>query len=92
MAQAVCLEKMFNVKVEKGYIYYDKSKQRREVHLHKGLRKKLKETVQSSRKLLINKEVPDPANDNRCINCSLNQVCLPKLQEKADRFCKELLK
>ncbi|MFW6029037.1 MAG: CRISPR-associated protein Cas4 [Halanaerobiales bacterium] len=91
-AQAFCLEEMFNVVIEKGYIYYDKSRQRREVQINKRLRTELGRTVQSCRDLLLNRKVPAPANDNRCTNCSLKEFCLPDLKEKADKICRELLK
>ncbi|MFW6028976.1 MAG: CRISPR-associated protein Cas4 [Halanaerobiales bacterium] len=86
MAQAFCLEEMFNINIKKGYIYYDKSRQRMEVKFNKELRKKLCETVNATRDLLINKEVPIPVNDGRCKNCSLNEICIPDLKIKAYKY------
>ena len=91
MAQCFCLEEMFNVDIEKGYIYYDKSRQRREVYFTEKLRNKLIETVKSVRRLLIKRLVPPPVSDSRCTNCSINSFCLPNIESKVDKLNKELL-
>jgi CRISPR-associated exonuclease Cas4 len=89
-AQAICLEEMFSKEITSGYIYYDKSRKRREVVLDEKLRKKLTDTISSVRELLISKNTPQPVNDQRCNNCSLKDYCLPDLAGRIENYLKEL--
>jgi len=89
-AQAICLEEMFSKEITSGYIYYDKSRKRREVVLDEKLRKKLTDTISSVRELLISKNTPQPVNDQRCNNCSLKDYCLPDLASRIENYLKEL--
>ncbi len=94
MAQGYCLEEMFDLTIEKGAVYYNKSRRRREVLFTKELRHRLEKTVKNVRKLMINKKVPAPVNDLRCNNCSLKEICLPNLNERVkkvnEKFFKEI--
>lgn len=86
MAQGVCLEEMFNLKINKGAVYYHRSRRRREVIFDTNLRNKLYKTVDSVRNLLVKQRVPEPVNDNRCTNCSLITVCLPDVKEQIKKI------
>lgn len=89
-AQAICLEEMFVTKINSGYIYYDKSRKRREVAVDEKLRNELTDTIFSVRKLLIKKKTPKPVNDQRCNNCSLKDYCLPDLSSRIENYLEEL--
>ena len=89
-AQAICLEEMFSTGISSGYIYYDKSRKRREVILDEKLRKTLVDTISSVRELLIKKNTPKAVNDQRCNNCSLKDYCLPDLSNRVENYLKEL--
>ena len=89
-AQAICLEEMFSKEITFGYIYYDKSRKRREVVLDEKLRKKLDNTISFVRDLLIKRNTPKPVNDQRCNNCSLKDYCLPDLASRIENYLKEL--
>jgi len=94
-AQAFCLEEMFAVTVEKGYIYHAASKRRREVLFDEQLREETKQTIAAVRELLANGEVPPAILKPRCDGCSLREVCLPELtrahNEVSLRYERELL-
>lgn len=91
MAQGYCLEEMFDLTIEKGAVYYNKSRRRRVVLFTKELRNLLNKTVKNVRKLLINKEIPDPVNDQRCRNCSLKESCLPNVSKQIKKINKQYL-
>jgi CRISPR-associated exonuclease Cas4 len=77
-AQAMCLEEMFGKPISKGAIYHHTSRRRREVAITPELRQQVEETVAAIRAMLASGKLPPPANDARCKECSLNDICQPQ--------------
>ncbi|KAF0219722.1 MAG: putative RecB family [Geobacteraceae bacterium] len=77
LAQAVCLEEMFNVKVEKGALYWHGSRERKEIAFTEAMRLHLGEVVGAVHEMIASNHVPPPVNDKRCKDCSLKESCLP---------------
>lgn len=77
MAQAVCLEEMFGQKVLGGAIYHHSTHRRREVVFTPDLRAEMEEVLAQIRQMRRTGEMPPPANDKRCPNCSLVDACAP---------------
>ena len=78
-AQAICLEEMTGKLVTHGAIYHHTSRRRREVAITDTLRRQVEETVASVRALLASGQLPPPANDARCKECSLQDICQPQV-------------
>lgn len=76
-AQAICLEEMLGRPVISGAVYSSSTHQRRDVEFTDDLRRKTLETIESVRRMLAAGEVPEPADDARCPNCSLVHACMP---------------
>lgn len=76
-AQAMCLEEMLGVAVPRGAIYYAGPRRRHEVEFTAELRARTVETIEGVRRLLRTARLPEPANDERCPNCSLSDPCMP---------------
>mgnify|MGYP001559035081 FL=1 len=82
-AQAICLEEMLGVKVEKGAIFWHASRERKEVVFTEAMRGMAEETAVAVRKMVDERTVPPPVNDKRCKDCSLKESCLPAaIQDK----------
>jgi CRISPR-associated exonuclease Cas4 len=77
-AQALCLEEMFGKPVTQGAIYHHTSRRRREVAITPELRRQVEDTVAAIRAMLASGKLPPPANDARCKECSLNDICQPQ--------------
>jgi CRISPR-associated exonuclease Cas4 len=77
-AQAMCLEDMLDRPVPKGAIYHASSRRRREVVVTQELRLLVVETANAIRAMLASGNLPPPANDGRCIECSLKDICQPE--------------
>lgn len=77
-AQALCLEEMTGHPVPKGAIFHHGSRRRREVTIDAALRRELEQTVTAVRAMLTSGILPPPANDARCRECSLNDICQPE--------------
>nr|MBS0019250.1 CRISPR-associated protein Cas4 [Gammaproteobacteria bacterium] len=77
-AQAMCLEEMLGRPVPRGAIYHASSRRRREVDITEELRRRVAETVTEIRTMLACGVLPPPANDGRCRECSLKEICQPE--------------
>lgn len=77
-AQAICLEEMTGKVITHGAIYHHGSRRRREVAITPALRSQVVATVNAIRAMLGSGKLPPPANDARCRECSLKEVCQPQ--------------
>lgn len=77
-AQAICLEEMTGKVITHGAIYHHGSRRRREVTITASLRAQVIETVNAIRTMIDSGKLPPPANDARCRECSLNDICQPQ--------------
>ena len=85
-AQAVCIEEMTGKTVAKGAIYHVTSRRRREVAITAELRRGVEEATRAIRAMLACGEMPEPVNDKRCRECSLQEVCQPAAVAARERF------
>ena len=76
-AQAMCLEEMLGVKVEKGALYWHGSRERKEVVFTDELRRRVEDVAAEVHAMIAEKRLPPPANDGRCEDCSLKDSCMP---------------
>lgn len=83
--QAICLEEMFNTEIEKGYIYYGKLRKRVEIIFTIDLREKVKSIVKEMRYYFESGITPKASYKECCKNCSLYDICLPKLKNKYNK-------
>lgn len=84
-AQAICLEEMFTVAVEKGALFWHGSRERREVAFTFAMREQVERVAEGVRALLTRSTVPPPVHDKRCEGCSLKESCLPAVVAEKDR-------
>lgn len=84
-AQAMCLEEMLGLAVPEGDIFYHASRERRPVSFDAELRAAVIATITKVRALMRAGRLPPAPNDQRCPNCSLIDVCLPHISDRAHR-------
>ncbi len=93
-AQALCLEEMLDVHIDKGVLFYAAVKKRVEVIFHQALRDKTVEAVDRLHRLLESGTTP-PAqyNSRKCDRCSLQSLCQPQLSQRPSvvRYLKNIL-
>lgn len=77
-AQAMCLEDILDRPVPTGAIYHASSRRRREVAMTPELRQRVEATANAIRAMLASGILPAPANDQRCRECSLKDICQPE--------------
>ena len=92
-AQALCLEEMFGVSVERGAVFHAASKRRREVEFTSALRKLTEDAVGELHRLVASGRVPAAVFKPACEECSLFEICLPKGTSegsRAERLARQL--
>lgn len=80
-AQALCLESMWGVPVEYGYLFSHRQRRRQLVNIDDRLRRQTLVTVAALRATVNQGVLPAPVRDSRCPPCSLIDTCLPFIDE-----------
>jgi CRISPR-associated exonuclease Cas4 len=80
-ALAMCFEEMHGVRLEHGFIFYNKTRQRLEVAFDQALRSKVEAAVTTMLELgNTDKFPPVTTNRNKCRGCSVKEICQPDLK------------
>ena len=85
-AQALCLEEMTGQQVLKGAIFHHSSRRRREVSFSSSLCLQVERIVDEVRQMLMSNKLPPAVNDARCLQCSLQDSCMPALVGEKTRM------
>jgi len=91
-AQALCLEEMLKIKVERGALFYGRTRRRLDVVFDNVLRNETKEIIRQVRIFIEKGKTPAPVYTSKCKTCSFYEECLPKLISRkvsVKRFLKE---
>ena len=93
VAQAICLEEMLVCEIKEGFLYYNEIKRREKIIITPELRETLRLKIDRMQELYARKHTPKVKTGNWCRNCSLQNVCLPKLMntESAKRYIEKRL-
>lgn len=93
-AQAICLEEMLLIDINKGFLFYDEIKRRVEIEFTTNLKQKVRDQTQKMQEYYIRKHTPKVKTGTFCKNCSLKDVCLPDLmaKESASKYIERKLK
>ncbi len=82
-AQALCLEEMMKVQVPRGALFYGKTRRRQIVNVDTDIRVRVRDLADQMHRVYEGGITPPPPKDqSRCRNCSLKDLCLPKLASK----------
>jgi len=76
--QALCLTEMLGKPVSYGAIFHAASKRRREIAITPELADRVAKTVDEIRLMLGRNKLPPPVCDERCPQCSLQDICQPR--------------
>lgn len=83
-AQAACLEEMFHTRVSEGFLYYGESRRRSRVEFTEELRSATMKTAEKMHDMFKRGHTPNVKPSKRCKACSLENLCIPKLQKNMD--------
>ncbi len=78
-AQVLCLEEMTGQTIEKGEIFYWRSRRRITIPFDDRLRQTTEQTIYQAHRLLAGSVIPDPIQERaKCTHCSIQPICLPQ--------------
>jgi CRISPR-associated exonuclease Cas4 len=78
-AQALCISERSGAVTPKGFIFYFGSRHREEVEICPELRERTVQSIRRAHALVAAGKLPPPLeNYNKCRDCSLEPVCLPR--------------
>lgn len=83
-AQAICLEEMFLTEVPKGFLYYGEDRRRTEIAFDEELRRHVMELAFQMHEIYKRGTTPKVKTGKKCRSCSLNELCIPKLNKQMD--------
>lgn len=81
-AQAMCLEEMFNLHIERGDFYYNEIRRRVPLRLSSELRERVCSLSEEMHDFFAMGITPAAETSRKCSLCSLQNVCMPKLTKK----------
>lgn len=84
VAQAMCLEEMLACEVPVGYFFYDQVKRREEVHITEQLKEEVRKAFKQMHHYFARQHTPKVKMDKHCKSCSLENLCMPILNEQKD--------
>ena len=93
-AQKVCVDKIFNCKVD-GFIYYKNTNERIKLDLNENYSfydSKLREALAEMRSLIKSGHIPEIKDLKNCGGCSFKNLCMPKTYNKKYNVFKEIKK
>jgi CRISPR-associated exonuclease Cas4 len=91
-AQVLCLEEMLNAQITHGAFFYGKIRRRSQVEIDKQLRAQTEDIIAAVHEIASKKAVPAAKYSEKCRNCSLEEICMPKAmnEKKLKQYMKEL--
>ncbi|EKN66247.1 CRISPR-associated protein Cas4 [Schinkia azotoformans] len=81
-AQAMCLEEMLLCEINRGYLFYNETKHRVEVPLTNEIKNKVRSIFKEMHEYYKRNYTPKVKTGSFCNNCSLQDICLPKIMNK----------
>lgn len=91
-AQAMCLEEMYDCRIDSGAIFYISSHRKTEVLFTQDFREKVKKICDELHQMLESEKVPCQDFTPKCRRCSLFEVCRPGVNYSVNQFIVQHLK
>lgn len=83
VAQAMCLEEMYSVRIDSGAFFYGEVRHRMEVEITPHLREIVRTCASNMHDMYNRKVTPKAAKGKHCDKCSIQNICLPQLEKCA---------
>ena len=79
--QPMCLEEMFLTQIPEGALYYGETRRREVVEFTEEIRNQVKSIFEEMHGYYERKYTPKVKTTKACSDCSLKDICLPKLMK-----------
>lgn len=84
--QALCLEEMFDTRIEQAAVYSAADRRRHLVAVDAPLRAQVAQLTSDIRHMLATSRLPVPVADGRCRRCSMAASCMPRILADDRRY------
>ncbi len=91
-AQALCLEEMLDLKIERGALFYGRTRRRLEVLFDAALREETENAAKGVRMLIEAESTPQADYSPKCDQCSLLNLCLPKKETMVGKYLEKAVR
>jgi CRISPR-associated exonuclease Cas4 len=81
-AQVMCLEEMFGMRIDEADFYYNEIRRRQSIPITAGLRNLVRSLADEMHTVFRKSITPEAESGKNCSQCSLIDVCVPKLTKK----------
>lgn len=81
-AQAICLEEMYKIKIESGSLYYGETRHHEQIGFDDNIRGHVKKLSEKMHHLFAEGITPSANYTKRCKQCSMMELCMPKLAKR----------
>lgn len=90
VAQAICLEEVYGIRIHQGAIYYGMTRRRLDVDITDNLRDMVKVYAESMHEMFRLGKTPSVQKKPYCRSCSLKDICMPDsaYRESATNYLK----
>ncbi|WP_308763832.1 CRISPR-associated protein Cas4 [uncultured Bacteroides sp.] len=76
-AQVICLEEMYQIRLDYGALYYHEVRRRDIIHIDDGLRELTQKCANQMHVIFSSRQIPRAIYQPHCKRCSLYDICLP---------------
>lgn len=93
-AQAIALEEMLKIRIERGFLYYGQTKHRERIVFNDVLRARVEDLATKMHKMFSEGKTPRAQKGKHCSLCSLVEYCQPNLtirHRSVDNYLKRML-
>lgn len=90
-AEAMALEEMHGAIIPEAALFFISSHRRETVILDEDLRKETERIARELHDLRAQLYVPPAEYTRKCVKCSLNEYCMPKVKNSAKKYCERLV-
>lgn len=81
-AQIMCLEEMYNIQIDYGWLYYGEIRHRKTIEITSNLRAITKQYSEEMHKMFQQEKTPKAILKKHCKRCSLSDLCMPEMIER----------
>ena len=93
VAQAMCLEEMFNTTIFQGALFYGETRHREPIEISSSLKEEVKQIFEEMHMYYSKRYTPKVKLHKGCNACSLKEICIPKLgkQKTVNAYMEKML-
>lgn len=91
VAQVMCLEEMYDVKIPSASLFYWEVRRREEIEITDELRSDAEHYAEEMHRIYSERFTPLASFGPKCRKCSLHDICMPDMKNNVNNYLKQLM-